>query len=514
MPTSDQPLPREKIGSYRLIRKIGHGGMGEVYEARHEGVGGRAAIKILRLDVASSPSHIERFFDEARAANSIEHPSIIRIFDSGQTNDGVCYLAMEFLDGETLAKRIKTLGKLSSASAIRFARQIASALAAVHSRGVIHRDLKPDNLMIVKDPESAGGERIKVLDFGIARLAADLRTRDGQTESGMILGTPMYMSPEQCHGAKQVTPPSDVYSLGIILYKMLAGRAPFVSQGHGALIAMHLSDIPAPVEKYNPQVPPLLSSLIAEMLAKSPEDRPTMEAIEQRLRAMSNIEDLPAPQSRSETATRKLSTVDLEQTQHLHQASLLPPQATVPLQTLVVSPANPANEPASVQITSPQGRTRRLIRVLLVGCTMVGVAFCFLLFRCANEQPSSASQQVNVSPRLLAIPDLARPEKSPAAASTQPDGQPTPLVLLDAGVPLPEIRRANPVKPDPSSRAVSAPAEAPPVSSRKDLRVEDEESVAAEPVSQPADLAPPIPSPVNRPTGFRSSDGLLNPFPR
>lgn len=150
MTSSDKPLPTQQIGNYRLSRLLGRGGMGAVYEAVHIGVGGRAAIKLLRAEVVDNPDITQRFFDEARAANSVEHPSIIKIFDSGQTDDGLCYLAMEYLDGETLAHRIKVLGQLSVTSAIRFARQAASALSAVHQRGLIHRDLKPDKITPVE----------------------------------------------------------------------------------------------------------------------------------------------------------------------------------------------------------------------------------------------------------------------------------------------------------------------------------------------------------------------------
>ncbi len=373
--------------------------MGVVYEAVHEGVGGRAAIKILRGEIASNPAISERFFDEARAANSVEHPSIIRIFDSGQTEDGLCYLAMEFLDGETLAHRIKLLGRLSVASCIRLSRQVASALSAVHGRGVIHRDLKPENLMVVKDPESPGGERIKVLDFGIARLAEDLRTREGTTESGVVLGTPMYMSPEQCHGAKQVTAHSDVYSLGIIMYKMLAGQAPFVSLGMGALIAMHLTETPQRVETHNAAVPITLSDLISDMLAKSPGDRPSMSDVEKRLRGMSSTEDLPAPSSRSEIATRKLSIVDTPALLMGTLAELPKPkpdernrEQNREQKTRILKPvaAPQAESPAQQQQTGPQERASRLIRSLaLLGVLVVG-ALGVLVGLLVNQSPAES----------------------------------------------------------------------------------------------------------------------------
>jgi serine/threonine-protein kinase len=177
------------VGSYRLVRLLGEGGMGMVFEAVHEGVGGRAAIKVLRPEAAARHDVTARFFNEARAANAVEHPSIIRIFDSGFTPDGTAFLAMEFLSGETLTRRMERAGRLSIAQAVLIAQQLASALSAVHDREVVHRDLKPDNVMLIRDPEAPNGERIKLLDFGIARLAEELRTGGIQTLSGMLMGT-------------------------------------------------------------------------------------------------------------------------------------------------------------------------------------------------------------------------------------------------------------------------------------------------------------------------------------
>lgn len=158
----------QKIGSHRLLRVLGRGGMGMVFEAVHEGVLGRAAIKILRPDVTSRADVTTRFFNEARAANSVNHPGIVRIFDCGFTEAGVAYLSMEFLEGESLRARLAREHQLPVKTALRIARQIASALAAAHRVNIIHRDLKPDNVMLVPDPDVPGGERVKILDFGIA----------------------------------------------------------------------------------------------------------------------------------------------------------------------------------------------------------------------------------------------------------------------------------------------------------------------------------------------------------
>jgi serine/threonine protein kinase len=158
-----------KIGSYRIVRLVGEGGMGKVYEATHEQLGRRAAIKILRTEYARDPHMMARFLNEARAGGLVGHPGIGGVYEVGKLDGGAPYIVMEYLDGETLANRLARAGSLGS-DAFRIGRQVASALAAVHEKGIIHRDLKPDNIMLVPDAEAPGGERAKVLDFGLAKL--------------------------------------------------------------------------------------------------------------------------------------------------------------------------------------------------------------------------------------------------------------------------------------------------------------------------------------------------------
>ncbi|MEO5769331.1 MAG: serine/threonine-protein kinase, partial [Polyangia bacterium] len=211
--------------------------------------------------------------NEARAANAIRHPNIIEILDSGTTDDGTPYLVMELLEGEVLSGRIRRLGRLPVADAMEFSYQVASALAAAHEKGIIHRDLKPDNLFIVADPSDASRERIKVLDFGIAKLQAYPTGGGMQTRTGTLMGTPVYMSPEQCLGTKTVDARSDIYALGIIIYEMLAGAPPFLSEGFGELVNMHLNTRPLPLRQLDPTIPQGLSDAVAKALEKSPEAR-------------------------------------------------------------------------------------------------------------------------------------------------------------------------------------------------------------------------------------------------
>ncbi|MFN0247490.1 MAG: protein kinase domain-containing protein [Kofleriaceae bacterium] len=261
------------IGAYRVLKQLGEGGMGSVWLAEHTMLGRRAAIKVLHTEFSSRPEFVQRFFNEARAATAIEDPGIVQIFDFGQHTDGSAYIVMELLDGEAVDKRLQRQGTLDVPSALRLMRQIASTLGAAHNRGIVHRDLKPENLFIVRDPEVNGGERAKVLDFGIAKLTADSANKV-RTQTSAVMGTPTYMSPEQCRGAGHVDQRSDVYALGCVLFHMLVGRPPFVSEGIGDLIVMHMTtEPPVPSTMRHGGLPREIDQVILRCLAKNPAQR-------------------------------------------------------------------------------------------------------------------------------------------------------------------------------------------------------------------------------------------------
>ena len=219
----------QHIGQYQLVRLLGEGGMGIVYEAVQADLGRRVAIKVLRAEYAAHPQVARRFRNEARAVHIVRHPGLVDIYELGCLDEGGAFIVMEYLEGEPLGRRLHRMGAMALRDAIRVARQIASPLAAAHARAVVHRDLKPENVMIVADPEVPGGERIKVLDFGIAKLLDDQSglQPEARTRTGMVIGTPRYMAPEQCHGGGAVNAAVDVYALGVVLFEMLAGRRPF-----------------------------------------------------------------------------------------------------------------------------------------------------------------------------------------------------------------------------------------------------------------------------------------------
>jgi serine/threonine-protein kinase len=260
-------VPGTQIGAYRLLQQIGEGGMGAVWLAEHAMLGRRAAIKLLHPMFTARPDIVTRFFNEARAATAIADPGIVQIFDFGQHVDGTAYIAMEMLEGEPLDKRLGRLGRMPITDALRLLRQIASTLGVAHQRGIVHRDLKPENIYLVRDPEVIGGERAKILDFGIAKLTGDPNIK---TNTSAVMGTPAYMSPEQCRGAGQVDQRSDVYALGCMLFKLITGGPPFDAEGAGEIIAMHLRELPPTLSSRVHGIPPELDALVQHCLAKDP----------------------------------------------------------------------------------------------------------------------------------------------------------------------------------------------------------------------------------------------------
>ena len=262
----------DRVGSFRLVGQLGEGGMGLVFAAEHETIGKRAAVKVLLPQHSANPEFVRRFFNEARAVTQLRHPGLIDVYDFGQHELGCAYLVMELLDGESLAARLARERPLPNELVVELAQQTADVLAAVHRRGIIHRDLKPDNLFLVPDPLMALGLRVKVLDFGIAKLT-DADTKAARTRTGALLGTPAYMAPEQCRGLPNIDRRADLYSLGCILYEMAAGRPPFVGEGLGDVLAAHIYESPPPLVELAPHVSPTLAGVIARAMAKKPDER-------------------------------------------------------------------------------------------------------------------------------------------------------------------------------------------------------------------------------------------------
>jgi serine/threonine protein kinase/beta-lactam-binding protein with PASTA domain len=247
-------------GRYRIQRKLGAGGMADVYLAEDQELGRRVAIKILNGRHANDDQFIERFRREAKNAAALNHPNIVSIYDRGEAED-TYYIAMEYLDGRTLKELIVSRGAAPINVAIEYARQILSALRFAHRHGIVHRDIKPHNVLV------DGEGRVKVTDFGIARAGTSQ-----MTETGSIVGTAQYLSPEQARGG-EIDPRSDLYSLGIVLYELLTGKTPFDGETPVEIAMKHLSNTPKPPSKLRPDIPPELDMVVLRALAKNPDDR-------------------------------------------------------------------------------------------------------------------------------------------------------------------------------------------------------------------------------------------------
>jgi DNA-binding response OmpR family regulator len=266
-----EQLP-ERFGNYRILSQIGQGGMGAVFLAEHVLLGKEVALKVLLPELSRSKDNVARFFNEARSAASIRDPGIVDVFDFGYESEQA-YIVMELLRGESLGTHLSRVRRPALDFVLRVGKQMARAIGAAHARGIVHRDLKPDNVFLATDPDVPSGVRVKVLDFGAAKLALDLGPSSVITRTGDLVGTPLYMSPEQCRGTGEVDARADVYALGCMLFEMLCGRPPFVNGGIGMIIGSHIYQ-PAPQASSLADVDPLLDALLARALAKEPDERP------------------------------------------------------------------------------------------------------------------------------------------------------------------------------------------------------------------------------------------------
>ena len=317
-------------GKYCVESKIGQGGMGNVYKAKHVHMDTMVAVKILHPHLVSDQTTVERFRREARAAITVNHPNAIHVMDFGVTGDKTVYLIMEFLEGISLRKLLEMERCLTPEKALNIMKQVCAAVDAAHSKGVIHRDLKPDNIVIVG--HDTPSELIKVLDFSIAKLKAASEGPVNLTQQGMVVGTPQYMSPEQAEG-QELDTRSDLYSLGVITYEMLTGDLPFKATTPMALILKHIHALPRPLRELKENISPALEAVVLRTLAKKREDRPQSATIlaEQLEEAMSQ-ENVSIRPETSPVIVRPTGEAMMGGAKgHLKPSNAYPAGATAPL---------------------------------------------------------------------------------------------------------------------------------------------------------------------------------------
>ena len=391
-------------GRYRIEKVLGKGGMGVVYCATHVHIDSQFAVKVLNPDLVANQSAIERFRREAKAAGRIQHPNAIQVTDFGVTPERVVYLVMEIAHGDSLRQLLNEAGAFDYRRAVEIMLQVCAAIEAAHQSGVIHRDLKPDNIVIWRVGAS---ERVKVLDFGIAKLRERRRATDTDapfelapheqgtlTEAGTLIGTPHYMSPEQCR-AKELGPPSDIYSLGLILYEMLSGELPFNDENPIEVVFKQLKEAPRPLREISPTVPAPIERVVMRALEKDPARRQGSAAdfareLQEAVREAAHTRDEAPDVWRSEEARRPAAPAVETPRQERIETPLLPggrktvvqakkspsPPPDASPRTMVPEPPTPApfpadTAPAPAPDVTPGGRPARSRRPLIAAAAVI-----------------------------------------------------------------------------------------------------------------------------------------------
>jgi serine/threonine-protein kinase len=447
MTAPDNPLIGHHFGHYVALSLLGKGGMGAVYLAEQPRIGKRVAIKVLNPPYANDPAALRRFFHEAQLVNRIGHENIIDVLDFAEDEGGLPYLVMELLEGEPLGARLRR-GRLDEGTARRIGAQVARALAAAHAISVVHRDLKPDNVFLCRRGSQA--DFVKLLDFGIAKLGGELGARERLTRTGSLIGTPLYISPEQIEG-RPVDARTDVYALGCILFEMVVGRPPFLPtpgpEALPSLFAGHLREPPPSLTALAPGISPGYAALVSACLAKAPSDRPASADLVAAVleRAPAIAERVPKTQAAPAVEGRAAASRPTALAQTLAAASSEPaPAAVSPVAT-----AAPVAGRSTGQSSTVPARSRRTLFIAAAAGGGVTVLAVIVFAIVSSGSSTGTPVRPPAAPRPLSkAPPPARP--APPARPVPP--APAPVVLPPVA---PEPAAANP----PSAPASPSPAE-------------------------------------------------------
>jgi len=415
--------PGQQVGEYVVDGKIGEGGFGSVFKATHPLIGKQAAIKVLHRQFSAQAGMVSRFVSEARAVNKIRHRHIIDIFAFGQLEDGRHYYIMEYLAGLPLDEHLTARGRLTIAEAIPILRAIARALDAAHSKGIAHRDLKPENIFLVEEDD--GTMYPKLLDFGIAKLLGGQSPQEHKTATGAPIGTPYYMSPEQCRG-RDVDHRTDIYAFGVVAYHMLTGMVPFDGEDYMDILMAQIGQEAAPPTSLAPDLPPSVDQGIAWMLKKDPAERPpnlvtAVRALEDAASSAGiAVPAGPEPSgvyaaSTSPVASQRTPAVVAPMSKSIRDAP------TEELGTAATIGAG-ASVSESLSVTQPPPRSRvGLIAAAVVGAVVVGAVVYFAIS--ASRGGGAVEEERHAAAPVLTADAAPAPAVEPpmAAADAAPE---------------------------------------------------------------------------------------------
>ena len=405
--TDDSLIGKTLAGKYRIDARLNVGGMGTVYRGTHVLMDKTVAIKVLRPSLAADEKIVARFSREARAASRISHPNALSVTDFGEDENGIVFLVMEYLNGKTLKQVIREEGPLSLARTVDIMRQVGDALHVAHSQNVVHRDLKSDNIMLLS---TSAGDHAKVLDFGIAKINEPEGEFDaGLTAPNLVIGTPQYMSPEQCSQDSEIDARSDIYSFGVILYEMLVGHVPFTGDSPTIVMMKHLQDPVPSVLEERPDIPPSVARVIARAMAKFPGNR--YQSINELL------EDL--------TIAAGMSVLKLESPASMGSPTAAdePDEVTVVRPRVVTTPTSPPpprRAPLTVPVGAPQSLDAKTsfnpIKILIPSAAALLIVFA-VIYAFTRDSTKPGTTNTN-QPSLMADPN-----SQPVQPSQPPTGK-------------------------------------------------------------------------------------------
>lgn len=419
--TTDSLLGKTLAGKYRIEERLSGGGMGTVYRGTHVLMDKTVAVKVLRPSLAADEKIVARFSREARAASKISHPHALSVTDFGEAEDGVVFLVMEYLSGKTLKEIIRQEGPMPLPRAAEILRQIGGALDAAHAEGVVHRDLKSDNIMLLS---SSGTDYAKVLDFGIAKIKEPDGAYDpALTAPDLVIGTPQYMSPEQCSQSPDIDARSDIYSLGVIIYEMLVGHVPFTGDSPTTIMLKHLQQPPPSVLAERSDVPEAIGHVVERALEKRPEDR--YKTVGELVEDFTIAAGMDLPGVSPATSTTRIAPVAAGQqlADDVDEETLVRRRITRPVEPVAAPPPTEAPYyPSGVsgQVPAPTAGFNPW-KILVPSMIGLLVIFAVIYAFTRNSQPTNAT---TTDPTLTADPN-----SSPVEPAKPPTGD------AEAGIP-------------------------------------------------------------------------------